>query len=217
MFIQALHLHTQDLAATKKFYKELMQAPVINESEKHIALGFGHSALTFHASAENNPFYHVAFSIPNNKLDEALEWVSEKTAILPYSETEMIADFVGWKAKSFYFHDNNENILELITHYELKTSSTQPFNAELITGICEIGVTVEDVEHACKEFNELFHIPYFPKGPQLPDFGVMGDANGMFIVSKTGRGWLPTFRPCEKHWTKVLVENDGTKNEFVFE
>jgi extradiol dioxygenase family protein len=217
MFIQSLHLHTNDLEATKKFYTELLQVPVITESEKSISFAFGHSTLNFRASLESNPFYHIAFSIPNNKLEEALQWISNKTAILPYSETEMIADFTGWNAKSFYFHDNNENILEFITHYDLKTSSTQPFNAALITGICEIGVTVEEVEHACKEFHTLFHLPYFPKGPQLHDFGVMGDANGMFIVSKTGRGWLPTFRPCEKHWTKVLIENDGVKNEFLFE
>jgi catechol 2,3-dioxygenase-like lactoylglutathione lyase family enzyme len=217
MFIHSLHLHTNDLEATKEFYSNLLQVPVIKESEQNISFAFGHSALYFHSSLENNPFYHVAFSIPNNKLEEALQWVSEKTAILPYSETEMIADFTGWNAKSFYFHDNNQNILEFITHYDLKTTSTQSFTPALINGICEIGITVEDVEHACKEFNTLFHLPCFPKGPQLFDFGVIGDANGMFIVSKTGRGWVPTFRPCEKHWTKVLIENDGVKNEFVFE
>jgi extradiol dioxygenase family protein len=217
MFIQSLHLHTHDLAATKEFYSELLQVPMINESGKNISFAFGHSALHFHSSLENKPFYHVAFSIPNNKLEEAMQWISDKTAILPYSESQMIADFTGWNAKAFYFHDNNENILEFITHYDLKTSSAQSFSAELITGICEIGITVEDVPHACKEFHTLFHLPYFPKGPQLKDFGVMGDANGMFIVSKTGRGWLPTLRPCEKHWTKVLIENDGIKNEFVFE
>ena len=217
MFIQSLHLHTNDLTTTKKFYSQLLQVPVIKESEKIVAFAFGHSALYFHTSLEKNPFYHVAFSVPNNKLEEALQWVSDKTAILPYSDTEMIANFTGWNAKSFYFHDNNENILEFITHYDLKTSSSQPFNAALITGISEIGITVEDVPHACNEFHTLFHLPYFSKGPQLYDFGVMGDANGMFIVSKTGRGWVPTSRPCEKHWTKVLIENEGVKNEFVFE
>ncbi len=217
MFIQSLHLLTNDLAATKKFYTELLQTPIIKKSEQYISFAFGHSTLSFHASYENDPFYHVAFSIPNNKLDEALKWVGEKTNILPYSEKEIIADFIGWNAKAFYFHDNNQNILEFITHYDLKTSSTQSFSTALITGICEIGITVEDVGHACHEFNTLFHIPYFEKGPRLQDFAVMGDADGMFIVSKTGRGWLPTMRPSEKHWTKVLVENDGVKNEFVFE
>jgi extradiol dioxygenase family protein len=217
MFIQSLHLRTNDLLATKKFYFELLQAPVIQESGQHISFAFGHSALNFHISDETNPFYHVAFSIPNNKLAEALKWVRDRTDILPYSEKEIIADFTGWNAKAFYFHDNNQNILEFITHYDLKTSSMQPFSTALTTGICEIGITVEDVAHACNEFNTLFHIPYFVKGPRLNDFAVMGDANGMFIVSKTGRGWLPTMRPSQKHWAKVMVENDGVKNEFVFE
>src|SRR5690348_16233864 len=156
MFIQSLHLHTNDLTATKEFYAELLQVPVIKESEKNISFAFGHTALYFHASLENKPFYHVAFSIPNNKLEEARQWISDKTAILPYSEKEMIANFAGWNAKAFYFHDNNENILEFITHYDLKTSSTQPFSTALITGVCEIGITVEDVPHACNEFHTLF-------------------------------------------------------------
>src|SRR5437867_3325214 len=165
MFIQSLHLLTNDLAATKKFYTGLLQTPVIKESVQDISFAFGHSALNFHSSYEKNPFYHVAFSIPNNKLDEALKWINGKTDILPYAEKEIIADFIGWNAKAFYFHDNNKNILEFITHYDLKTSSTQPFSTALITGICEIGITVEDVGHACNEFNTLFHIPYFEKGP----------------------------------------------------
>jgi extradiol dioxygenase family protein len=217
MFIQSLHLRTNDLASTEEFYTKLLQTPVIKEAEQNVSFAFGHSTLNFHASYESNPFYHVAFAIPNNKLEEALEWISERTEILPYSEKEIIADFIGWNAKAFYFHDNNQNILEFITHYDLKTSSTQSFSTALISGICEIGVTVEDVEHACNEFNTLFHLPYFIKGPRLQDFAVIGDANGMFIISKSGRGWLPTMRPAEKHWTKVMVENEGVKNEFVFE
>lgn len=217
MFIQSLHLHTNGIEATKKFYNDVLQVPPVKETEQSISFAFGHSTLYFHQSFEKQPFYHVAFSIPNNKLQEALQWVSERTEILPYSQEETIADFTGWNAKAFYFHDNNKNILEFITHYDLQTSSEQPFSTTLITGICEIGVTVEDVGHACHEFNTLFGLPYFAKGPRLHDFAVMGDANGMFIVSKTGRGWLPTLRACEKHWTKVLIENDGVKNEFVFE
>ncbi len=84
----------------------------------------------------------------------------------------------------------------------------------LLAGMQKRFISTTTIKH---EFNTLFHIPYFEKGPRLQDFAVMGDADGMFIVSKTGRGWLPTMRPSEKHWTKVLVENDGVKNEFVFE
>jgi catechol 2,3-dioxygenase-like lactoylglutathione lyase family enzyme len=217
MFIQALHLHTNNIEVTKQFYTELLQVPVVKESGQSVSFAFGHTTLIFYASYEKDPFYHVAFSIPNNKLDEALEWAAARTEILPYTEKELIADFTGWNAKAFYFHDNNKNILEFITHYDLKTSSAQPFSAQLITGACEIGITVEDVGHACYEFNTLFNLPYFSKGPRLQDFAVIGDANGMFIVSKAGRGWLPTLRPCEKHWIKVMVENDGMKNELVFE
>ena len=49
--------------------------------------------------------------------------------LLPYSAKEEIADFSSWNAKAFYFHDNNGNILELITHYDwLATSAGQFFS-----------------------------------------------------------------------------------------
>jgi hypothetical protein len=217
MFIQSLHLLATDIPGTKKFYNELLGVSIIEESDKHLSFAFGSSALHFHVTTVDDPYYHLAFLIPNNKLQEAFDWVQARTNILPSSAEEVIADFTTWNAKSFYFYDNQQNILEFITHYDLQITAETPFAASSVTGVCEIGIPVVDVAHACKEFNTLFKIPYFIKGPRSQDFAVMGDANGLFIISQIGRCWWPTQRKAEKHWIKVLIENDGVKNEFVFE
>ncbi len=43
----------------------------------------------------------------------------------------------------------------------------------------------------------------------------MGDEHGLFIVTKTGRGWLPTQQPAERHFTEVVFENDAKKRKYV--
>jgi hypothetical protein len=37
----------------------------------------------------------------------------------------------------------------------------------------------------------------------------MGDEYGLFIVTKIGRGWLPTQEPAEQYYIKVVFENNG--------
>jgi hypothetical protein len=162
------------------------------------------------------PFYHVAFAIPNNKLKEALAWIEQRTPILLYLEKEQIADFKGWNAKAFYFHDGQQNILEFITHFDLKTNDQKPFSAASVETICEIGIVTENVSETCELLKTKYKVPYFSKGPLLNDFAVMGDSHGLFIISKTNRGWLPTQRPAEKFPVQVKIEAEGTDKELSF-
>lgn len=215
MIIRELKLYTNDIAATRDFYGRNMQLEINDESASHVSFVVGNSLLEFRYSKEADPFYHIAFGIPNNKLNEAVALVERFASLLPYSATEQIADFSSWNAKAFYFHDNN-NILELITHYDLHLDSAEQFSAASITGICEVGIVVDDVAAATKMIFTNYHIPYFSKGPDLPDFSVMGDAHGMFIISKKGRGWLPTQRASEYHPLEVVIEEAGESYRIRF-
>ena len=187
MIIRRLQLYTNDIAATRDFYGAKMQLVIDNESASQISFVAGNAELEFIYSKEADPFYHIAFGIPNNKLHAAVAWVKTFTSLLPYSAKEEIADFSSWNAKAFYFHDNNGNILELITHYDWQLTSAGQFSAARITGICEVGIVVDDVVDVTNMIHTKYHVPYFPKGPQLADFAVMGDARGMFIISKRPR------------------------------
>jgi len=217
MLIKELTLLTNDITETKNFYHHLMEFPVLEETKEKISFSIGNSILSFQQKGKYKaPFYHVAFSIPNNKLTEALEWVSKRTSILPYSENEIIADFIGWNAKAFYFHDAQENILEFITHFDLNTQEKNKFTSVSIQSICEIGIVTDDVPATCKEIIEQYHIPHFSKGPLLKDFAVMGDTNGLLIISKTNRGWLPTQRLSQKFPLSFSIEINGEIKELLF-
>ncbi len=216
MIIRELLLYTNDIAATRDCYAGKMRLEINEESAFHISFIAGNSLLEFRYSEEADPFYHIAFGIPNNKLNEAIAWVKCFTSLLPYSANEQIADFSTWNAKAFYFHDNNNNILELITHYDLHLESAKQFSAASITGICEVGIVTDDVVAATKMIFTKYHIPYFSKGPNLPDFSVMGNAHGMFIISKKRRGWLPTQRPSEYHPLEVMIEEAGKSYHICF-
>lgn len=216
MTIKTLELFTHDLAATKSFYTERLQLSLVDETAAQVSFAVGNGLLKFTKITGSKPFYHFAFSIPNNDLHNALIWVSRFAEILPYSPTEQIADFTGWNAKAFYFYDNNGNILELITHYDLAIETKDVFSSGSILGICEAGIVADDVTAATKNIHETYGVPYFLKGPNLADFSVMGDAHGMFIVSKKGRGWLPTHRASEYYPLNIAVEEKGRGFEIAF-
>ncbi len=217
MKIINLHLLTNDLNETENFYRNILEISVVNKTLSEITFQVGYTLLTFALSENKNPFYHFAFSIPSNKVDEAHAFISKRTNILPFTQETTIADFSNWNAHAFYFHDNQGNIVEFIAHHDLHNDSENPFTSTSIIGVCEIGIPVPDVTEACKTINERFKVPYYVKGPRLQDFSVMGDEYGLFIVTKIGRGWLPTQRPAERFFTKVFFENGNKEAEFVIE
>lgn len=209
MTIKEVHLYTNDINSTKYFYDEIMSFKISEQTNDSFGFKAGDSQVIFHEIKNEKPVYHFAFHIPNNKLQEALEWVSERTSVLPFSVESVTADFKNWNAKSFYFHDNNQNILELITHYDRKIESEKPFSAQSIEMLIEIGIPSKDVLATCKELSLKYGIDYFSKGPVTNDFAVMGNDRGMLIISKVDGTWLPVNQKVQKFKMKVLVENNN--------
>lgn len=215
MVIKKLHLLTNNLVSTEEFYTKVLEFTIVDKSESHISFSAGHTVLSFSLRDDKKLCYHFAFSIPSNKVDEAYSCIAERTSILPFSAYSTIADFTNWNAHAFYFHDDQQNILEFIAHHELPSSSNLPFTSSSIIGICEIGIPAKDVTGETTAINEKFEVPYFKKGPRLQDFSVMGDERGMFIVTKIGRGWLPTQQPSERFFTEVVFENKNKERTYV--
>jgi hypothetical protein len=215
MILKELTLLTNNLASTEEFYTKKLAFPILDKSNTRISFSIGHTILSFKLVADKNPYYHFAFSIPSNQITDAQSYIAQRTIILPYNSESTIADFSNWNAHAFYFHDHQNNILECIAHHDLPNASDQPFTSSSIIGICEIGIPVEDVTEACKIINDAFEVPYFKKGPRLQVFSVMGDENGLFIVTQAGRGWLPTQQPAEEYFTEVVFENKGKESKYV--
>jgi hypothetical protein len=216
MTIQEIELQTQDLASIETFYHQVLEMPITQKTETSISFSAGKSILTFRLNEQERSFYHFAFLIPENKVEEAYQWVSARTKVLPYNNTSDIADFKNWNAHAFYFHDPQKNILEFIVHHDLENASAQPFGINNIISICEIGITVDDVVEACVQFNKGYGVPYFDKGPYMEDFAVMGEEDCLLIISATGRGWLPTGQPAGKYFLKVVLNINDSKREINF-
>ena len=204
-------MNTASLTRTKQFYAKTLQLPVVAETINAITFGVGRSLLTFHVVADERPFYHLAFNITNNKFSDSFEWLNEKLDILEAGHGMPIANYPDWNAESFYFLDNNGNILEFIARFDLPYYSPDPFSIKDIMEISEVGIVTDDVPATAAALAAKGPFPYFPKSKQSDHFTVLGDNNGLLIITKTGRGWVPTNKPARVFPMTIVA--DGKRIE----
>lgn len=210
MKIKEVHILTDDLKKTEDFYSQLLGFRIIEKDSQHISFSVNQTMLHFSfTKSVKNPVYHLAFDIPNNKFEEAFNWLGTKTEILPVNQDSKIADFVRWNAKSFYFYDFQGNILEFITRYDNQINSTSAFNASSVLSVSEIGFVTDNVNNTCAEIIEKYGLQFYEKQPPLSDFAVIGDSKGLFIVVERNRNWYPTNKKSSSFYTKVIFEDKG--------
>lgn len=216
MDILKLEIMTNDLEGTERFYRDVLELKVVENNATGISFSAGQTILTFKHTANSKPIYHFAFNIPNNKLDEAFEWMKGGVEIMDITPGNKIADFADWNAKSFYFYDNNGNILEFIARYELDNKSDIPFNGASIINVSEIGVVADDVTIECDALMDKYHLPVFSKQPRMQNFTALGDHNGLLILSAVNRHWYPTDKEAHKHYTKMEISNNHKTQSLAF-
>ena len=216
MDILKLEILTNDLPGTEQFYHGILGLDVLEKSDFGISFLAGETTLTFRPVANLKPIYHFAFNIPCNKLNEAFDWMAKRTDIMDVTAGNKIADFVNWNAKSFYFYDNNGNILEFIARFELENESNVEFGSDSILNISEIGVCTDDVNAECDELIKKYGLPVFSKQPRLENFTAMGDNNGLLILSISNRHWYPTEKVAQKHYTSIEISDRGQQQIFKF-
>jgi len=216
MQILKLEILTNDLEGTEDFYRRVLGTQVIEKTNGSISFTCGLTTLIFKYAANEKPVYHYAFNIPHNKLAEAFDWLHKRVAIMDVMPGDKIADFVNWNAKSFYFYDNNGNILEFIARYELDNRSDDPFGAGSVINISEIGVATEDVINTCDGLINKFGLPVFAKQPRLQNFTALGDHEGLLILSIENRHWYPTDKLAQKFYTRLEVNTNGQIHQLAF-
>lgn len=213
MKILELDLLSDNINETELFYNKIIGLETISKNNSSISFEAGSTKLTFRISKNIKPVYHFAFDIPNNKLIEAFLLIENKTEILDVISPDKIANFYNWNAKSFYFYDNNGNILEFIARYDLDTASEKSFDGSSIVSISEIGFVSKNVSQLSDEICEKYGLSVFSKQPKLDKFIVLGTDAGLFILVEENRDWYPTDKKAKSFWTKVVFENNGKKNE----
>jgi extradiol dioxygenase family protein len=209
MNILELELLSDDILKTEVFYNEVLGLETLYKDSSSISFNVGSTKLTFRSSINVKPVYHFAFDMPNNKLLEAFAWIEKKTEIMYVIPPDKIADFYNWNAKSFYFYDNNGNILEFIARNDLDNASQKAFDGSSILSVSEIGLVSKNVVIQCEELFDKYGLTAYSKQPKLNKFIVLGTVTGLFILVEENRDWYPTNKKSKSFWTKIVFSNNG--------
>lgn len=213
MKINEISLLSNNLAETETFYNQVLDIKTLAKTDQEITFAVGATQLTFiNSTASSHPNYHLAFDIPTNKLEEAFAWLKQRTAILPVTADQDIADIKLWNARSFYFYDNNGNLLELISRYDNPNPSDTPFNESSVLYISEIGIAVESVQELADNLITQYGLDYYTKQPKQDNFMALGDETGLFILVDQNRNWFPISKKAEAFWTSVTFDVEERKN-----
>ncbi|MFT3796657.1 VOC family protein [Flavobacterium sp.] len=215
MKIKEIELCSDDLKATERFYKKVLDVGQFWKGDNRLSFFAGSTKITFHRSDNSHPVYHLAFDIPHNQLDQALAWLSQRTDIIPVSDTETIADFANWAAKSFYFHDNNGNILEFICRFAVSNASDAPFGGSSILYVSEMGLVTDDVAGVCKQIKTKYGLSFFTRQQPTEKFSAMGDDYGLLIIVDSHRNWYPTQQPSRPFPLKLVFDGPKDANQVL--
>ena len=196
MNIRMITAEAIDLGLLKEFYHQVLDLPIAEEDDHSFTIEIGQTELEFRQHTGNlHPVYHFAFNIPANKIEEATGWIQKKTSLIsPDGSNNYIVNFANWHAKSIYFFDPAGNILELIARFDLNNATDTPFSSSQLLSVSEVALAfpLEQLEAKTNQLLKDFHLSYFDKQPPLETFRAIGNDEGLFILSATGRAWYPT-------------------------
>jgi catechol-2,3-dioxygenase len=192
MRIQELVLQTRLLADQKEFYCTTLGLPLVAEAADSFTIQAGTTRLRFQ-EVQQDMLYHVAFTIPRNAFTQVKSWLRERVSLLLTRVGEDEIFFANINARSLYFCDAANNILEFIVHYALGYEIEAAFGPADVLHVSEIGLPVEDVLALAATLKEQLGIEPYPTSRVISEgFAFVGDIYGQLVVIKTGRPWLPT-------------------------
>ncbi|HVX44465.1 MAG TPA: hypothetical protein VHC49_11295 [Mycobacteriales bacterium] len=197
------------MAAMEAFYTGVLGLARVGNGSP-LAFTIGSGRLEFIPNDER-AFYHFALLVPGNRFDAAHEWIGGRTTVLPGPDGEVF-DFTFWDAQACYFHDPAGSIVELIAHRGVgEAPETGPFSPAELIGISEIGLVVADPARAADALRgELGLELWSGEVEGATSLGFVGRKAHTLILSRPGRGWLPTGRPAQIHAAEVTVT--GTRS-----
>lgn len=185
--IGELRLQTNKMDEIQTFYSADLGLPTHRDGER-LTVDAGSTRIVFAAVNVGEPFYHVAFNIPENKLDHARRWQKQRTELVRKGNAEVV-HFSKWNADSVFFRDPAGNLLEYIARHNLDNRSDGQFSATDILYASEIGLVVDDVpKTVAAAKNELDFNIYRDNSAS---FASIGDEHALLIAVKRDRKWFP--------------------------
>lgn len=190
MRIHALRLAAADPEGLGEFYEELGLA-VVPRTEG-VVVSFGRTDVAFErAAGGEDPFYHFAVTIPENRFEDAYEWLDDRVGLLPDVETGKTRFEFGayLNATACYFRDPAGNIGELIARHSLDNGAptSERFGPQHLLAVSEIGLVVDDVPAVARILVDPVGETDLGGGGE---FRMVGDEHGTFIVVDEDRPWF---------------------------
>ena len=149
---------------------------------------------------QGEPWYHVAFNIPENKIVSALEWQKKRTPVIQTPDRlldpafpDQIRHFRNWNAHALFFFDPAGNLLEYIARHDLGNSAPGPFTASDILYASEIGFVVDEQEESARHLHRDLGLPAYPPGTSR--WWAMGSEAGLLLCLPKRRWGENTERP----------------------
>lgn len=216
MKITRLHLNTNDLAKTEAFYNTVLNISTNKITSKEVSFLIGETELHF-TKSDSESQYHIAFDVPKNLIDASYNWIKSKTKILPVTENSEFSNFELWNAKSFYFYDNNSNLLEFIARFDLENTSKKAFDSSSILYVSEIGIVTKDVPKLAERLQKEYPLSVYPKQPAQENFTVLGNETGLLVLVNENRNWYPTNKKADSFPLKIIFEASNKTHELELE
>lgn len=208
MRIKCVEILTNNIEETNHFYNKALGFPIVEKTSESIKFDIGESNLKFQLSNDKlESAHHFAFNIPENKLEEAINWGKDKLDFIQENNNPFIADFKNWNAHSVYFYDNNGNILEFIARHDLNNKALKSFDASQILNISEIAIVNNNPLEFAQKLKEEYGLKFYEKNENSENFVALGDDNGLILIVKAGREWYPTKLIANGNQTKIWIND----------
>ena len=212
MKIEYLQLYTSQLQKQLQFYRDVLGFSLAENVEDSFIIKIGFTEVCFQYKKEAK-LNHIAFHIPANQENLALHWLKERVYI-EKDGTEEIIDFKNWEAKSVYFKDADDNILEFISRSHLYPSQKNSFGVNSILGVAEVGLAVEIIEPYYYYLRDHFNLAIFDGN--LDRFCAIGDEEGLLIcIDKNKKEWFPTNQTAFEANFKIKFKHQGEAFSFL--
>jgi hypothetical protein len=224
--IRSLELQSSAaLPKMKEFYHQSLGLRVVEDEPERLTIDAGETRIIILKTPADNeqPFYHFAFNIPENKLLAAHQWQKKRTPLLPIPKTlrdpaypDDVVHYRDWNAHSIFFFDPAGNVVEYIARHDLNNAGQGDFGSEDILYASEIAFVVDDVAATVMQLRHVAGVEQY-KGAS-DQFAAVGDETGLLLVMKRGR--VISFEAPEKKAvtvfpTKTTIRG-GRGTKYVF-
>ncbi len=165
--------------------------------------------------SEKDCYYHFAFLIPTGSIHAAIQYLEERNIDLLRYKGEKIIHFQTGKA--IYFYDKDGNIGEFIERPLLDYAHSSAFSINQVIKLNEIGLPHKDPLYVSAVLINEYGITPIDQNSFRENFCWVGDHNGVIIVVKEGRNWLPTNKPGIINDFVINYQDNGKTHHLSFE